>query len=102
VLGGSGSIAAIRKGGYRSRMSRARGHLASYHRWPSSTPVIDAIRSIVAAASVVIGAHAVLFLMFAVRHHDRASVIGNGALLVVIALGNAAVDAVRHWRRHHA
>jgi hypothetical protein len=83
-------------------MRRPRGHLASYHRWPSSTPVIDAIRAIVAAASVVIGAHAVLFLMFAVRHHNQGSVIANAALLVVIALGNAVVDAVRHWRRHHA
>jgi hypothetical protein len=73
----------------------------SYHEWESTTPVVDAIGAIVGVMSVVIGGHAVVFLAVAIRDDDEESVVINLLLLAGIALANAVVDGLRHWRRHH-
>jgi hypothetical protein len=83
-------------------MSRPWGHTAGYHAWPSSTPVIDAVGAIVAVASLVIGAHALLFLAYALGNGDEATAAQDAAFLVAIAVANGGVDALRRWRRHHA
>ena len=82
-------------------MHRPWRHARDYHEWPNSTPVIDAIGAIVAVASVVIGAHAALFLVFALREGNEAVAADNALIFVAIALANGFVDALRHWRRHH-
>jgi hypothetical protein len=76
-------------------------HSPTYHAWPRTTPVIDAIATVVAVASVVIGAHAAIFLAAAVSQGDRATAIEDALFLVAIAVSNAVLDIVRHWRRHH-
>jgi hypothetical protein len=84
-----------------SRMHRPWRHARDYHEWPNSTPVIDAVGAIVAVASLVIGAHAALFLVFALREGNEAVAADNALIFVGIALANGFVDALRHWRRHH-
>jgi hypothetical protein len=76
-------------------------HSRGYHEWPSSTPVIDAVGAVVAVASVVIGAHAALFFAGAVRDGDGETAAENAQIFVAIGIANGAVDALRHWRRHH-
>jgi hypothetical protein len=76
-------------------------HRPDYHEWHSSTPVVDAIGAVVAMASVVIGSHAALFLLLALRQGDRETAAENALFFVAIAVANGAVDFVRHWRRHH-
>ena len=83
-------------------MSRPWGHSAGYHAWPSSTPVIDAAATVVAVASVVIGAHALLFLAYALGNSDASTAAQDASFLVAIAIANGGVDALRRWRRHHA
>jgi hypothetical protein len=63
--------------------------------------VIDAIGAVVAVASLVIGSQAALFLLFALASGDRKTAAENALFFVAIAVANGAVDAVRHWRRHH-
>jgi hypothetical protein len=82
-------------------MPRPWGHTSTYHAWPSSTPVIDVVATLVAVASVVIGAHAALFLAFALRSGDKATAAENALFFVAIGLANASVDVLRCWRRHH-
>jgi hypothetical protein len=74
----------------------------SYHEWPSSTPVIDVVVSVAAMASVVIGAHAALFLALALSNGDTATAFEDALFFVAIGAGNGALEALRHWRRHHA
>jgi hypothetical protein len=76
-------------------------HSAGYHEWESSTPVLDAVGTVVAVASVVIGGHAAIFLAYALRAGDRASAVQNGLFFVGIGVANGSVDALRRWRRHH-
>jgi hypothetical protein len=76
-------------------------HRPGYHEWHSSTPVIDAIGAVVAMASLVIGSHAALFLLLALREGDRETAGENLLFFVAIVIANGAVDALRHWRRHH-
>lgn len=83
-------------------MPRSRWHARSYHAWTSATPVADALMSVLAVASVVIGTYAALFMAIAISAGDRATAIQNGLFLVVIALVNGLADLLRHWRRHHA
>ena len=73
----------------------------SYHDWPSTTPVVDAIGSIIGVMSVVIGGHAAVFLAVAIRDDDHESAVVNLLLFAGIALANAVVDGLRLWRRHH-
>jgi formate-dependent nitrite reductase membrane component NrfD len=76
-------------------------HRPDYHEWARSTPVIDAIGTVVAFASVVIGGYAALFLVMAIGA-GRWDVAADDALIFLfIALANGAVDAARHWYRHH-
>jgi formate-dependent nitrite reductase membrane component NrfD len=76
-------------------------HRPDYHAWPKSTPLIDAIGTVVAVASVVIGGYAGLFLVMAALA-GRWDVAADCALFFpFIAIANAAVDAARHWYRHH-
>ena len=82
-------------------MHRPWGHSRGYHEWPNTTPVIDAVGTVVAVASVVIGAHAALLLTLAVRIGDEETAADNALFFVAIALANAAVGALRRWRRHH-
>jgi hypothetical protein len=63
--------------------------------------VIDAVGAVVAVASVVIGAHAVLFFAAAVRDGDGATAAENAQIFVAIGVANGTIDALRHWRRHH-
>ena len=76
-------------------------HRPGYHEWCNSTPVIDAIGAVIAVASVVIGSHAGLFLLFALQRGDRETAAENALFFVGIAIANGAVDTLRHWRRHH-
>jgi hypothetical protein len=82
-------------------MQRPWPHRPGYHEWVRSTPVLDAIGAVVAVASLVIGSHAALFLLFALRAGDHETAADNALFFVAIALANGAVDALRHWRRHH-
>jgi hypothetical protein len=82
-------------------MQRPWRHRPGYHEWQSSTPVIDAIGAVVAVASLVIGSHAALFLLFALRSGDRDTAAENALFFIAILLANGVLDAVRHWRRHH-
>jgi formate-dependent nitrite reductase membrane component NrfD len=76
-------------------------HRPSHHERHKSTPVIDAIGTVVAFASVVIGGYAGLFLIMAAAAR-RWDVAADCALFFVfIALANALVDAARRWSRHH-
>ena len=76
-------------------------HRHGYHAHARSTPVIDAIGSIIAVASVVIGTYALLFLGFAMRHGEDEVAIQNALFLAVIAVANGIFEALRHWIRHH-
>jgi len=82
-------------------MSVRFGHRPSYHAWPSSTPIIDAVMTIIGVASVVIGGYALLFLALALLHDDDVLAAKYALFLVGIVLVNGFVDALRHWRRHH-
>jgi hypothetical protein len=82
--------------GLRSRHGR------SYHEWPSETPVVDVVRTVIAVASVLIGSYAALFLVLALQAGDGRTAAENALFFVAIALVNGLVDAVRHGRRHHA
>ena len=62
---------------------------------------MDAIRAIVGVASVVVGTHALLFLLLAWLRDDRAAAVDCALLLAGVALMNGCVDALRHWFRHH-
>jgi len=76
-------------------------HSRSYHEWPNATPVVDVVGTVIAAASVVIGSYAALFLALAVQAGDERLALKNALFFVAIALANGLVDVVRHWRRHH-
>jgi len=78
-------------------MRRATG----YHAYVRETPVLDAIGSVIAMASLVIGAYALLFLAFAVHHDNDAVALQNGLFIGVILGANALFELLRHWRRHH-
>jgi formate-dependent nitrite reductase membrane component NrfD len=82
-------------------MVRPWGHSASYHEWANSTPVIDAVGTILAVASVVIGTYAALFFSFALSSGDGETARENALFFVAIAAANGSLDALRHWRRHH-
>jgi hypothetical protein len=82
-------------------MHRPWRHRPGYHEWPNSTPVIDAIGAVVAVASLVIGSHAALFLLFALRSGDGETATENALFFVAIAVANGVVDTLRQWRRHH-
>ena len=83
-------------------MSRRWQHGRTYHPWPSTTPVVDAVIGVIAFASVVIGIHAALFLGFAVSRGDTADVVHNALFFVAIGAANGVAELFRRWRRHHA
>ena len=62
-------------------MSRQRWHGRGYHEWRTSTPVIDVARTVVGVASVVIGAHAAIFLAIAISNRDGELGSGDSELL---------------------
>jgi len=64
--------------------------------------VIDVVVSVLAMASVVIGAHATLFLALALSVGDTKTAAANALFFVGIGAANGSVEALRHWRRHHA
>jgi formate-dependent nitrite reductase membrane component NrfD len=76
-------------------------HRPDYHEWSRSTPVIDAIGTVVAVASVVIGGYAGLFLLMAIWAGRWDVAADNALIFLCIAVANGAVDAARHWYRHH-
>ena len=78
-------------------LRRARG----YHEWPTSTPVIDAIRTVIAVASVLIGGYAALFLALALWVRDDEAAAATVVFFVAIAIANGLIDGLRHWRRHY-
>jgi hypothetical protein len=82
-------------------MRRPWGHTRTYHEWVSLTPVVDALGTVVAVASVVVGAHAGLFLILALDAGDKPAMFDCAKFFVAIAVANGLVDALRHWRRHH-
>jgi hypothetical protein len=82
-------------------MRRPWGHTRTYHEWVSLTPVVDALGTVVAVASVVVGAHAGLFLILAANQGDTAAMIDCAKFFGVIAIANGLVDLLRYWRRHH-
>jgi hypothetical protein len=76
-------------------------HGPGYHEWARSTPVADAIVTVIAVASIVIGGYALLFLVLAAANGDADDALANALFLVCIGLVNGLVDTVRWWRRHH-
>ena len=76
-------------------------HASGYHPYARTTPVIDAIGSVVAVASVVIGTYALLFLAFALHHGNTVVAVQNGLLILAIVVANALFEGLRHWCRHH-
>jgi hypothetical protein len=82
-------------------MRRPWGHTRTYHEWASLTPVVDALGTVVAVASVVVGAHAALFLILAFDAGDVPAMLDCAKFFVAIAIANGLVDFLRHWRRHH-
>jgi hypothetical protein len=83
-------------------MRLRRRHSHGYHEWASETPVIDVVRTVIAVASVLIGTYAGLFMILALQAGNDEAAAENALFFVAIALVNGIVDAVRHWRRHHA
>ena len=83
-------------------MGLARRHTRGYHAWASETPVIDVIRTVIAVASVLVGSYAALFLALALMAGNGRLAAENALFFPAIVLVNGVVDAVRHWRRHHA
>jgi hypothetical protein len=77
-------------------------HGRGYHEWVRETPMIDVVRTVIGVASVLVGCYAALFLILALQAGQRRTASENALFFVAIALANGAVDAVRHWRRHHA
>ena len=82
-------------------MPRPWGHARTYHSWPTSTPVIDAVLTMLAVASVVIGAHAGMFLVLAIDAGDTATAVQDGLFLVAIGFANGLAELARHWCRYH-
>jgi hypothetical protein len=82
-------------------MSRKSWHARGYHEWCCSTPVIDVAGTVVGVASVVIGAHAAIFLAIAISNSNGRLIFENSLFFVGILLANAFVDGLRHWRRHY-
>ena len=76
-------------------------HAPGYHAYARTTPVIDAIGSVVAVASVVIGTYALLFLAFALHHRNTVVAVQDGLLLLAIVVANTLFEVFRHWCRHH-
>jgi hypothetical protein len=76
-------------------------HAPGYRERARETPVLDAIGSVIAVASVVIGSYALLFLVFAVHMSNGPVAVQCGLFLGVIAVVNALFEALRRWRRHH-
>jgi hypothetical protein len=75
--------------------------LGEYHEWQRSTPVLDALGSVLGAGSVIVGGHAVLFFGAAMHAGDRAVAAANVRILTAVVLANGAFDLVRLWRRHY-
>ena len=71
-------------------------HASDYHAYARTTPVIDAIGSVVAVASVVIGTYALLFLAFASHHGITTVAVQNGLFLLAIAVANVLFEVFRH------
>ena len=71
-----------------------------FHVSPKSTPLIDAIGAVVAVASIVIGGYAGLFLILAALGGRWGTARHCALFFVLIAAGNAAVDAARRWSQH--
>jgi hypothetical protein len=82
-------------------MSRQAWHGRGYHEWRCSTPIIDVARTVIGVASVVIGAHAAMFLAIAISNSDEELIFKNSLFFVGIVVANAFVDGLRHWRRHY-
>ena len=82
-------------------MSRPWAHTPTYHAWPSSTPVMDVAVTILAVASVVIGAQAGMFVVLALSAGARAAAVDNTLVLLAVGLANGLLEGLRHWRRHH-
>ena len=76
-------------------------HAPGYHAHARSTPVIDAIGSVIAVASLVIATYALLFLGFAMHHGNASVAMQYAVFLAVIAIANGLLEALRRWRRHH-
>jgi hypothetical protein len=83
-------------------MARLIGHTRGYHEWPSSTPLLDVARTLLAVATVTIGGYALLFLALAVRDANWALAAQYVLALLILAVANVALDLLHRWRRHHA
>ena len=75
--------------------------LGDYHDWERSTPVLDALGSVLGAGSIIVGGQAVVFVAIALRGGERAVAAENVRILGVVVLANGLFDAVRVWRRHY-
>ena len=70
-----------------------------YYERASTTPVLDAIGTIIGVASVVIGGYAALFMAIAIRDGNTGLAIKNGWFILAVALANGALSLARRWRR---
>jgi len=82
-------------------MQIGRLEFAEYHEWERSTPVLDAMGSVLGAGSVIVGGQALLFFGGAMHAGDRAVAAANVRILTGVLLANGAFDLVRVWRRHY-
>jgi hypothetical protein len=92
-------LARPRAAGYRRHVRRLIAHRRGYHEWPNSTPLLDVARTLVGAASVLVGAFAAVFAAMAARDGNGDQVAEYGLLGIVVA--NGLVEAAIRWRRHH-
>lgn len=76
-------------------------HRKSYHAWPGSTPLMDVVRVLVAAASVMVAGYALIFMALAVRDGNGSLAARYGLFLAGILVINGLVEVLRRWRRHH-
>lgn len=77
-------------------------HARGYHERPISRPVFDAIRTVIAFASVLVGSYAMLFLALTLWTRHWRAAADTGVFFVAIAVANGVIDGLRHWRRHYS
>ena len=70
-----------------------------YYERASTTPLLDAVGTILGVASVVTGGYAALFMAIAIRDGNGHLAFKNSLFLIVIAVANGALSVARRWRR---
>lgn len=64
--------------------------------------MFDAIRTVIAFASVLVGSYGMLFLALTLWTRHWRAAADTGVFFVAIAVANGVIDGLRHWRRHYS